>query len=239
MKSNLSTKNKMTAMTPIALTLGLLVSLVLPVSAQESSGLGLDQDSLLPPEVVPLDPTAASKMMQNQAQQRAADMSSPSGCPAMSSPSSNTAPGGMTAQDFRKAMYAPYMNQSNAQPINLSGAPGLQAAQPAPGQQFGSPYTANNAPQQQPAQLGQSPLMNGNGAPAQTQTLSGGTQQPKVGSANKFRGTGHTLGSLAAVGGAVAVGTMMLRSGNPAGMMGAGLFGAGLMNYGLRNAFRF
>ena len=112
-----SLNNKKQALTLLALSL-LLIGGRAAVAQEEglqagpmgtlspSTIIGNDADTMLPPEVVPLDPMAANRMMQNQAQSRAAQMSMPE---TQASPGTLTADSQMngmqTAQDARKAAY--------------------------------------------------------------------------------------------------------------------------------------
>jgi hypothetical protein len=219
------------------LSLGLLVSIAfgaVPANAQDNS-LSVDQDSLLPPEVVPLDPAAATRMSQSQAQSRAANMASGSQS-ASSVPGMQplTPPGGdmQTAQDFRKSMFNSLYNQGTLAPQNAQQGTQNQMAN---NQQFSTP---GNLQQQQP-QMGQSQWMGANGAP-QTQTLTGAVKQPNRQGNSKFNGVKHALGLTAGLGGGLMVGALMFRngaSGSAAGL-GMGLMGASMLNYGMRNAFR-
>jgi hypothetical protein len=221
----------------------LLISTLLiacPVKAQDASGLGLDQDSLLPPEVVPLDPASASQMASSQAQSRASDMASAPGLSSPQASPSNMLPqngGGSSAQDFRKDAYNSLYNQGSLPAAqNNSGLQGMQ------GQMGSTPGQLGNGsmPGQQ-SNLGQSPWMAANGAPQQ-QTLMGGVQNPPSQHGNaKFNTAKHVLSTAAGFGGGMAVGAMMFSRGSssPAAALGMGLLGAGMLNYGLRNAFRF
>jgi hypothetical protein len=226
----------------VGLSLSLLFSVftsIVPAMAEEgmsatAAGLGLDQDSLLPPEVVPLDPSVASRMSQSQAQSRAADMnaSAPglSNTPGLSNGSPGQAPAapGMTAQEFRKAAFDSLYNQGTLPPSALNQNPSLQAMQGQMGQM----------PGQNPmnGQLHQS-TWSGQGVPQQ-QTLTGSVSQPKQN--NKLKKVSHVLNTATALGGGVLVGALMFRgASSPSAALGMGLLGAGVLNYGLRNAFRF
>ena len=256
MSTNAATANKLTSNRPnhisFGLSLVLLVSLCAPALAQSSDSM--DQESLLPPEVVPLDPAAASRMTQSQAQSRAANLSMPS----PSSSSSQSVPGlaggvpplnqpeMQTAQEFRNQAYNSLYNQGTlAPPSNNNvaqqqqqwngGQPGQMAQQPPnlSGQQPNMAQGASNG------QMSQSGWMNANGAPQQ-QTLSGGVQAPNKSGNNTFNGAKRVLGTAAGFGGGMLVGALMMRNSysSPAALMGVGLLGGSMMNYGLRNAFR-
>ncbi len=178
------------AKSAISLTLltALIGTLIISPVAQ-AQGLGPDQDSLLPPEVVPLDAAGGANM---QASQQQAMQSQQSSQMASSAPGMNNAPSQMPQQmqtpaEWRKAAYDSMMNNPNAQPIF---APQQQAQM---GQVPGQPG-ANG----QPA-VGQSGWQNGNGqamaTATQSQTLSGQVQQPnynKKGGNSKLSGVAHT-----------------------------------------------
>jgi len=259
--STFTTNIQMSSKRRTYIAFSLLIStllIVAPVSAQEmqassgslsqSSGLGLDQDSLLPPEVVPLDPASATQMTNSQAQSRAADMASAPSAPGMSQaspsnmlPQMQTGGGQQSAQDFRRDAFNSLYNQGTLPQQNAMQNPALQSMQGQMGQQpnqFGGGMPGG---QQQPQQLGQSGWMAANGA-SQQQTLTGGVQNPPSQHGNsKFNSAKHLLGTATGFGGGILVGAMMMRGGNssPAAMMGMGLLGAGVLNYGMRNAFRF
>ena len=89
-----------------------------------------EEDSLLPPEVVPLDPGAASSMQQAEAQARAAQMGMPA-----------TGNGMQTAQQARQAAFDSLMNQGEMPP-QLKGAPFTPSQATAGGS---TPTLASNA----------------------------------------------------------------------------------------------
>lgn len=205
--------------------------------------MGPDQESLLPPEVVPLDPQVATKMSQTQAASRA--MSSTDAVPGMApGAGSNNIPAGLPAaatqspQDFRQAAFNNLMGQPvapAAPPVN----PNLQMmqAQMAPGM--------NQAPgMAQQGQVGQSawvtPGLNQSGMSPnqaaggmQSQTLSGGVKNPEIGRPSKLSKLSHGIGLATMLGSGVVVGAAMSR--NPASLYSTGLFGLGVAQYGLRN----
>jgi hypothetical protein len=225
----------------VGLSLGLLISLstsFVPAFADEglsaqAAGLGLDQDSLLPPEVVPLDASAASKMAQSEAQSRAADMTSnPTGTSTGYSPASNqSAPGmspaaqGMSAQDFRKAAFDSLYNQGTP-PANFltQQNPNLLPQQPQSGQM--------------PNYLGGTHQSGWQGAnsPPQTQMLTGSASKPKKPN-EKVKAISRLLATTVTVGGTVLVGAMMMRTSSPQAALGMGLMGSSMLNYGLRSGF--
>lgn len=139
----------------LAASLTLILGSISPAFAQNFDAIA--EDSLLPPEVVPLDSAAASRMIEAQSQSRAAsmgsqgsqDMSSGSvpGLTASSNPASfspalspslaNLAQQGQAAKDTRQAVInsllgqsqlAPQMNANMAQ--MASGNPMQQQSQP-------------------------------------------------------------------------------------------------------------
>jgi len=239
----------------ISMTLSLLFGALatVPAYAQDAmsfgadSGLGLDQDSLLPPEVVPLDANAASQMTKSQALSRQANMAS-----GLGSMQPLTPPGEMqqSAQNFRKDMYnslynqgtlAPAQNQVQNQGQGWSGGQNqMSQNQSQFNGQMGQGQMGGMPPQQQPTQqLSQSPWMGGQAA-MQQQTLSGTVKNPGNAPNSKFNGLKHVLGTATGFGGGMMTGMLMMRNGNssPAAMLGMGMFGSSILNYGARNAFR-
>jgi len=192
----------------------------------QMTGLGADQESLLPPEVVPLDPQAAQKLSQTQAQ----NMSGFDMQPAVNARSNR--------QDAFNALMGredmnQQMNQAQFQPMN-----GAQMDQYAPGQLL--PQAQNQAGFSQPQNMGVSAWQNpgqnaGNSFPAQQQTLAGKVKRAPVKGIGRT-GLSHTLTGLAAFG-AGAYTMSLMRS--PAMFHSAGIMGLGLGNYALRSGFRF
>lgn len=234
----------------VGLSLGVLVSVfvaTVPAYAQDA-GLGLDVESLLPPEVVPLDPTTASQMVQSQAQAREASMLSSQSVPGLGGMQALTPPSEMQSpQDFRKSMFDSLYNQNDLQPVNqpnqnlqvMQGQMGQMAPGMAQPQQPNFGMQNQQQQQQPPQQLGQSAWQGARGS-SQEQTLSGGVQTPNRAGNSKFNGIKHVLGTATGFGGGLLVGGMMMRQGSssPAAMLGLGLMGGSVLNYGMRNAFR-
>lgn len=202
-----------------------------------AQGLSPDQDSLLPPEVVPLDAQGGNNFAAapGQGMAPAANAS----MPASSTPAYNPADM-QTAQEWRKSAFNSMMNNPNATPAFAQSAPPLMAQQGQMAQMPGQMQGQNGAPG-----LGQSPWMNSNGQPLtganQTQTLSGAVaQQPnqnqngKKGS--KLNGVSHTLSMMSMFGGGMIMGSLM--SGRMAiNPMSTGLMGVGMSNYALRGLY--
>jgi hypothetical protein len=201
-------------------------------SYSASSVLGPDQDSLLPPEVVPLDPATASSLTQAQAEKR------------------STAPSNFGSFATEGNLSVPGL-VDNGVPNNMQTAKDARAAA------FNALYGQGSLPQQPPGGvnpnfaggqpgMGQPP-MNGSGSaqygsvaqsmPTQSQTLSGASKiKPKVRDI-KRAGISNTISALAGfTGGAVAAAALM-RPTNSA--MGLGMFGLTMTGFGVRNAFRF
>lgn len=219
----------------IGLSLTVVVALsqcMLPAFSQDA-GLGLDQESLLPPEVIPLDPAAANKMVQSQAQARAAQMAAqPQSIPGIE-PLTPPAGGTQSAQDFRKAAFDSLQGQGQFAP-SANQHPNMQSMQgqmgQMPNQMANQPNSFANAPT---GQISQSQWI----SPPSSQTMAGAGAQ-KMGRGSKLKGVGHAVGLASSFGTGVFTGAMMMRS-NPMTGLGLGMFGMGLANYGMRNAFRF
>lgn len=197
----------------------------------QMSGLGADQESLLPPEVVPMDSQAAQQLSQSQAQARQMggyDINA-----------RNNRQDAFNALMGREDL-SQQVNPAQFQPMN-----GAQMDQYAPGQllpqaqnQAGQQFSQQLAQQQQ--QMGvsawQQPGQNGqNSFPAQNQTLAGKVKKAPVKGIART-GLSHTLTGLAAFG-AGAYTMSLMRS--PAMLYSGGMMGFGLGNYALRNGFRF
>ncbi len=190
-----------------AASLTLILGSLSPAFAQNFDAT--TEDSLLPPEVVPLDSAAASRMVEAQNQSRAASLGSqdmsPSyngsapglaGNPASLSPAlspslANLAAQGQAAKDTRQAVINSLLNQSNLAPqmnenmANMAnGNPMMQPQQQNGPSQFatqGSLTNANDPNNNQ--QLGQSQWMNPqqlSGGASQSQMLSAGGYQPPM-----------------------------------------------------------
>jgi len=201
-----------------------------------AQGISPDQDSLLPPEVVPLDAAggnnfAASSM---SAQSNYSAPGSYSSTPQQSAPAYNPADM-QTAQQWRKAAFNSMTNNPNAQPVYApQGNPQLMSMQGQMGQM-----------PNQPGGLGQSPWMNASGQPLlganQTQTLSGAVQRqpnqnPSGKTGNKLSGISHAIGMASLFGGGMLMGSLM--SGRMAiNPMSTGLMGVGLTNYAMRGLY--
>ncbi|HEY9733347.1 MAG TPA: hypothetical protein V6C89_15620 [Drouetiella sp.] len=199
-----------------------------------AQGVSPDQDSLLPPEVVPLDAAGGSNFASNGTLGQ-----SPLQTPGSFASSQQSAPAFnpadmQSAQQWRKAAFDSLTNNPNAQPVYAPQQnPQLMSMQGQMGQM----------PGQQPGQPGQ-PWMNSSGQPmmgaAQTQTLSGAVaQQPAQvqkgtgKTANKLSGISHAVGMASLFGGGMLMGSLM--SGrmyvNP---MSTSLMGIGMANYAMR-----
>ncbi|MBX9690330.1 MAG: hypothetical protein K2X27_26690 [Candidatus Obscuribacterales bacterium] len=199
-----------------------------------SSAIGPEQDSLLPPEVVPFDPATAANYSASQAQSREAAMNVPGLAP-QSNPkdmrqqalgqlygNQNSLPPAAMNQIWRagqqaqQAQFPQFPPQGNAQ----GAVPGMvppQAQAGAPNYQM-----ANNQEMQQ-------------GYIAQSQTLTGGSQnQPQQ--VNTKRGGISNMLNYASAFGAGAL-TSGFWSNNP--WMGAGIFGMTMTGMGVRNNSRF
>jgi hypothetical protein len=201
----------------------------LPAMAQYA--LEAEQDSLLPPEVVPLDPAVAQKMAQDQAQarqnfgsntngQNAAMAGNPAGNNGMSN-GMNSNMGNMgdmsngNMQNQNNMAQGQFDNSNQGQGV----APGSTGTSDwiMPGQDSSSPMTAY-------------------GNVSQTQTLSAPPSNPIVRRSTRRGGMGTAVSALAGFGAGALVGTMIRR---PNSMYGLGMTGLMMTGFGTRNAFRF
>ncbi len=209
-------------------------------SLSQMSGLGADQESLLPPEVVPLDPQAAAKLSQSQAQARQMNGFDAQPQAAMPDARANRqdAFNALMGREDLSQQANNQMSQPQFQPMN-----GAQMDQYAPGQllpqaqqQAGAQFNQQQPPMgvsawQQPGQNAQGQ----NSFPAQTQTMSGKVKRSPLKGIGRS-GLSHGLTGLAAFG---AGAFTMSRMRSPSMLYSGGIMGLGLANYGLRSGFRF
>lgn len=228
------------------------------VQAQSTDDGSMGMD-LLPPEVVPLDPAAASQLSASQAESRQMSGSDVA-APGLVAGDNNN--GMQSAQDFRKSAFESLYNQGQmpaqqqqqvwraGQVSYGNGAPAMPNSMPMNGMQAGMPgMPGMQTGMQQPGfappgspQFGQYPSTPGmtNGAlysAHQTQTLSGAPKSKPIVRDVRKGGFSHALSAMAGFGaGAITHGAMM----NPqSAMMGLGMFGATMTGFGVRNASRF
>jgi hypothetical protein len=206
-----------------ALTVLISMSSAQVVSAQDASALSQGDDALLPPEVVPLDPSTAGSIGRAQA----ASTPSTTGNAVPGLVDNNAAGNMQSAQDFRKAAFNSLYNQGQ-----------VPQQQPFPGQ-----WRAGQLNPAQAAAQGQSPMDSqdttsmANNPPTQSQTLTGGTKyQQKLQNTHRG-GFSNVLSAAGAFGAGAMLGGFFIRPNNP--MMQAGIWGLTTTGFGTRNAFRF
>lgn len=202
--------------------------------AQVSGGsvIGPEMDSLLPPEVVPLDPAAAGQLSAGQAANRQATTHySGTDVPA---PGMVSAPG--YHQDMRRQAFEQLYAQGAAMPqqgmINggaqwRQGAPAEPAMMQQPALMYPMAQMHQGAPYQPALQ----------GGPAQTQTLSGGVKNTPVAQDTRRRGFSNVLSAATTFGAGALTSAVLMRPSNP--WLGAGFFGMTMTGLGNRNSFRF
>lgn len=225
--SQTTTKGKAGSVAAIALTLMLSSTAM----AQDFSSSN-SEESLLPPEVVPLDPATANSMSAHQAAQRQSSMGTAGSVAtegeAVPGLVSNGVPNGFqTAKDARTAAFQSLYGQGQVQPIlPMQAMGGVSQSQ----------------------MIGQNPMMNGSGSgaygtqqvppvPTQSQRLSGAPKNPSKIRDIKRGGISNTISALAGFGaGAVTAGALMRPTSYP---MMLGMYGLTMTGFGVRNAFRF
>lgn len=221
----------------LALNLALVSSLFgqsLPAMAQYS--LEAEQDSLLPPEVVPLDPSVAQKMAQDQAQARQNFGSNTNGQNAAmaGSPMANNGMSSGNMGDMNGQNNGQMNNgQNNGQMNNMAQGQFDNSNQG--GGQGGVPGSTGTSDWIMPGQDQSSP-MTAYGNVSQTQTLSAPPSNPIVRRTTRRGGMGTAVSALAGFGAGALVGTMIRR---PNSMYGLGMTGLMMTGFGTRNAFRF
>lgn len=222
--------------TLLALT---LVQYTSPVFAQYQ--LEAEQDSLLPPEVVPLDPQAARSLAEKQAQARQAYQANSanngynSGFSNDDSSNSNQMAsnysGMQNSRQARQEMMNSLMGQENAMPnMGNNMVPGLSGNN-------NSALSANTTTSEWivPGQNNDAGQM-AYGNVTQTQQLTAPSPNPTVRRDIRRTGISHAISGLAGFGAGALVGTMIRR---PNSLWGLGMTGAMMTGFGARNAFRF
>lgn len=196
--------------------------------AQSSMVIGPDQDSLLPPEVVPMDPTMAGQMSACQAQNRY------NGGAEASAPGLAVQPGN-PADMRRQAFESLYSMQNGGQVPQQQPFPGQwrsgQQPEQAPGMQPAGMYPMAQMPQGQQG----APVMQG--GPTQSQTLTGGVKNQPVQQDTRRRGFSNVLSAATTFGAGALTSAVLMRPNNP--WLGAGIFGMTMTGLGNRNSFRF
>ncbi len=212
------------------------------VNLSSSPGFASGQESLLPPEVVPLDPEMAEQLTASQAQARAA--STPiSGSQEQSWVAGQ--PGGMqTAQEFRQAAFnslygnEAWNGQYPAQQYRGAAFPPPAGSLPAVSSlgQHGLVATG------QGVELGQSQWVQPSAyntrvaVGSQSQVLTGGVKNVPSRHSSKRGGLTNALSAVGAFGSGVFLGSVVRR---PNTALGLGLMGLTLSGLGVRNGFRF
>lgn len=196
----------------------LLTAQVSPVFAQYA--MSAADDSMLPPEVVPLDPNVAQKLAQTQAQARDMADLNVAGTPQNNQSISS-------ASQTRQNMMDSLMNQGNFQ--NDFGAPSQNDA---PG--MVSQGNAGTSDWIMPGQQGGASSMTAYGNVQQTQTLSAPSPNPPVRRDIGRAGLSTAISALAGFGAGAVLGSTLRR---PNTMMGVGM--TSLMMTGIsRGLFR-
>lgn len=196
-----------------------------------SSALGPDQESMLPPEVVPLDPSVAQKLSQSQQEARAmqAQISTPGAVPGLV----NGMPSGyQTAQDARQNLFKSLLGQGNASPMNQYYNQN-QSAMMMPGQ-----AAQNGQPAFAPIGQGSSNGTVQQLAAAQTQTLTGGNPTPPPIQNTKFGGPTNATSATASGVASVLTGRGLGGGLGVNNLGGLGMMGVMMTGFGARNGFR-
>lgn len=210
-------------------------------SINPSASIGPDQDALLPPEVVPLDPNSASALSASQAQSRQAAMAA--GQPAAAVPGLTDSGNPM---DLRRQALGQLMGDQTVLPPDAMNKIWRAGLQPSLAQQQSTapgmaPQSPDMMASQAPSSLGGPNFQMANnqqmqqGYIAQTQTLTGGSNnQPQQ--VNTRRGGLSNILNYAGAFGAGAM-TSGFWGNNP--WMGAGMFATTMTGFGVRNNSRF
>jgi hypothetical protein len=191
--------------------------------------LGADQESLLPPEVVPLDPSAANSMSSAQATNRQTQVTDANSIPGLVPTAQGK--GTISAKDFRQSAFDNLYSQGQA--------PGQNPSQMPQGWQQAGEVNYNQGQQNslQNMYSPQAQQMANNQAP-QAQTLTGPPKTKPKRHDTRRGGFTNTMNGLATFGaGALSATYMMNRPGNA--LMGLGMWGLTTTGFGTRNGFRF
>jgi hypothetical protein len=204
----------------------LLVQLSTPAFAQQYSS-SVEQDSLLPPEVLPLDPQVAQKLAASQAAAQTSGLSEMQTPGLTVSGTPNGSMGqAMTSQQTRQNVMDSMMNQGSFQP-NIAGSNQGTTAQ----------NNTGSSDWIMPGQ-GQSQQSTQYGNVEQSQIMSAPPKNPVVRYNTSRMGFSNALGAVTGLGATALIGTMML-SRRPANLAGLGMAGLMMTGFGTRNAFRF
>jgi hypothetical protein len=211
----------------ILLALGLLITAI-PVNAQS-----INQDSYLPPEVIPSNQAMTYGSVPMTTNAKTPDIS----------PVVQQATAAQSPHEARQAIYNSLMG-NNVYP-QFSGQNSYNEANNAM-----NSLSNPNVPNNQIQSFGQTAPQNFNNqmsstdpqaniSPSQTQTLSGGATTQNTSQQRTTGGISHLAGVVAGFGASGVALATMGNSGGGGGMYSAGLLGAGTANYALRNGFRF
>ncbi len=216
MISNLKSQSNKAKLAMSFVIASLLTAQVSPVFAQYA--MSAADDSMLPPEVVPLDPNVAQKLAQTQAQARdMADLN------VSGTPQNNQSMSSQTRQNMMDSL----MNQGSFQ--NDFGSPSQNDA---PG--MVSQGNAGTSDWIMPGQQGGASSMTAYGNVQQTQTLSAPSPNPPVRRDVGRAGLSTAISALAGFGAGAVLGSTLRR---PNTMMGVGM--TSLMMTGIgRGLFR-
>ncbi|MGD9682856.1 MAG: hypothetical protein AB7W16_16825 [Candidatus Obscuribacterales bacterium] len=258
MKSNLTSSNKTSLKTAVGLALALGLassSFYMEASAQgldakagllgETVGLSPDQDTLLPPVVVPFDHNQARKLYAPEASSKVIsaeveDDVVPALAPDQEHMNMSPASGIQSARDLRQSAINSLMTGGNLAALNpQAGADPGQIAQsfnplvdPSQTAQLtGQPDWL--APQDAGAAM-QHPGYIGN--VGQTQTLTAGSKVPIVRRDIRRGGLGNAIAGFTSLGAGMLSGSNLRR---PNSLMGLGIMGLTSTGFGVRNGFHF
>lgn len=223
-------------------------------SLTPSSILGPEQDSLLPPEVVPLDPNTANSLSSSQAQARQMGMQSAQNmdtAPGLMASPMPMAQGGNPNDMRRQAFDQLYGGQTSlpqdamqqvwraGQQINEPAlVPGMM---PQGGMQQGGMMPPNGMPNMMASQPGGPNYQMANnqqqGHIAQSQTLTAQSKNQPSHTNTKRGGISNILNYGAAFGAGALTSSFFTNPGNA--WLGAGMFGMTMTGLGVRNNSRF
>jgi len=222
-----ASNNRIAKMALAVALVSCLFGQTLPAMAQYS--LQAEQDSLLPPDVVPLDPAVGQKMSQAQAaarQNNSMNNGSYGQQSAMAGDPSGMNSGMPSGNDGGMQNYS----QGNMQPnMQAMGQPGMQGQPNVPG-------TTGTSDWIMPGGQSQNSPTTAYGNVSQTQTLTAPPSNPIVRRTTRRGGMGTAVSALAGFGAGALVGTMIRR---PNSLFGLGTTGLMMTGFGTRGGYRF
>ncbi|HEY9790848.1 MAG TPA: hypothetical protein V6D22_10645 [Candidatus Obscuribacterales bacterium] len=194
-------------------------------TGSQSSTLGTETDSLLPPEVVPLDPAVANAAAVQAAKSQSQTLPAGAVPGLVDNQSNNT--GMISAREFRKDAMNSLYNQGQLPQLQQQGGVSFNPMNPGQGSMMNSPYSSPYAD-----------TTMANSQPPQSQTLTGGSRNTPKSQDIRRGGLTNTASGLAAMGMTGFMGYGLYRPNATSLLMGVGMWSLMTTGFGTRNGFR-